>query len=447
MDVSNNVIAVLRIELSALSVARNRHQADCLGAWRGKSRIRPHHVRHALSQRHGGAIGERPRTRHSVGEPSQLVGGSPWRCWQSLLVSTPAAAQSGSEAVVCVGSENRIHQGNPIRRFYTEDMEVMYRIGVDIGERNQIERTLGSELGPYPEVWCAWSDPGDDHVVIVGYTGVIRQDLTVDPEDPRFQAFSVGFGTDFDAAEMQATTINQRFSSQSDGSGYEVLLREMWGVAQGVVEAVGVPEPNGPDGPICTGRASPEGCWMEISNHPLCYLWNEAPQDNVTVTWNGDCSDGFAQGRGEETWYQNGALSQTNVGSYRAGQSDGFWVIRTSDGSQSEGPYVNGERDGTWTIYWAEGDVGREVGPYVNGERHGTWTGYDQSGNRLGTIRYENGQRVGGSESALEAVAAATLTPPQLSSPATRSPPRRAVVTPRHQRSAEEPAWREAAWE
>ena len=48
----------------------------------------------------------------------------------------------------------------------------------------------------------------------------------MDPEHPRFQAFSVGFGTDFDAAETQATTINQRFSSQSDGSGYEVLLRE-----------------------------------------------------------------------------------------------------------------------------------------------------------------------------------------------------------------------------
>ena len=75
---------------------------------------------------------------------------------------------------------------------------------------------------------------GDDHAVIISYTGVIRQDLTVDPEDPRFQAFSVGFGTDFDAAESQATTISQRFSSQNDGSGYEVLLRETWSVAEGV---------------------------------------------------------------------------------------------------------------------------------------------------------------------------------------------------------------------
>ena len=130
----------------------------------------------------------------------------------------PAAAQSGSEAVVCVGSETRTLQTNPIRRVYTEDMEIVYRIGVDIGQRDQMERTLGAELGSYPEVWCAWSDPGDDHAVIISYTGVIRQDLTVDPEDPRFQAFSVGFGTDFDAAESQATTINQRFSSRNDGS-------------------------------------------------------------------------------------------------------------------------------------------------------------------------------------------------------------------------------------
>ena len=104
----------------------------------------------------------------------------------------PTAAQSGSEAVVCVGSERRTLATNPIRRVYTEDMEIVYRIGADIGRRDQVERDLSSELGSYPEVWCAWSDPGDDHAVIVSYTGVIRQDLTVDPEDPRCQAFTWG---------------------------------------------------------------------------------------------------------------------------------------------------------------------------------------------------------------------------------------------------------------
>ena len=49
----------------------------------------------------------------------------------------PAAAQSGSEAVVCVGSETRTLQTNPMHRVYTEDMEIVYRTGVDIGRRNQ----------------------------------------------------------------------------------------------------------------------------------------------------------------------------------------------------------------------------------------------------------------------------------------------------------------------
>ena len=72
--------------------------------------------------------------------------------------SLPAAAQSGSEAVVCVGSERRTLATNPIRRVYTEDMELVYRIGADIGQRDRVERDLSSELGSYPEVWCAWSE-------------------------------------------------------------------------------------------------------------------------------------------------------------------------------------------------------------------------------------------------------------------------------------------------
>ena len=233
----------------------------------------------------------------------------------------PAAAQSGSEAVVCVGSETRTLQTNPIRRVYTEDMEIVYRIGVDIGQRDQMERNLGSELGSYPEVWCAWSDPGDDHAVIISYTGVIRQDLTVDPEDPRFQAFTVGFGEDFDEAETRATTINQRFSSQNDGSGYEVLLRETWSVAEGVVAADGEPEFDLPEGPICTGDFSPDSCWMELVDRPGCYLWNPFPQDNETVTWSGVCSNGLAQGNGRVTWFENDEVSEINETRLQDGRS------------------------------------------------------------------------------------------------------------------------------
>ena len=317
--------------------------------------------------------------------------------------SVPAAAQSGSEAVVCVGSERRTLATNPIRRVYTEDMEIVYRIGVDIGERDQVERDLSSELGSYPEVWCAWSDAGDDHAVIISYTGVIRQDLTVDPEDPRFQAFSVGFGTDFDEAESQATTINQRFSSQNDGSGFEVLLREMWGVAEGVVAGGAAQEPNLPEGRICTEVYSPDSCWMELADRPGCYLWNRSPLEHVTVTWNRGCLNGLAQGDGRITWFQNGELIQTWETRLEDGYPDGPSVVRyhTGDHGRGEGAFVSGERTGTWTYFWEDGrddNVAREVGPYVNGERHGTWTGYDASGNVVGTLRFENGTQVSRSD-------------------------------------------------
>lgn len=211
------------------------------------------------------------------------------RCWWIALamlalspVGAPVAAQSGSEAVVCVGSERRTLATNPIRRIYMEDM-----------------------------------------------------------------------------------------SSRNDGSGYEVLLRESWGVADEVATAAEEPEFTPPDGPICTGRASSEGCWMEISNHPGCCLWNPQPVDGATVVWSGECSEGFANGMGEERWrWSDGSVSATGI--FQDGRREGFHVI----------------------IWGRAGDdnVVREEGSYVNDERHGTWTGYDASGNVVGTLRYENGR-------------------------------------------------------
>lgn len=61
-------------------------------------------------------------------------------------------------------------------------------------------------------------------MTIVRYTGAIRRDLTLDPDDPRFQAFAVGFGRSAAAAEENATTVNARFATYYDGSGYDNWL-------------------------------------------------------------------------------------------------------------------------------------------------------------------------------------------------------------------------------
>ena len=80
----------------------------------------------------------------------------------------------------------------------------------------------------------------------------------------------------------------------------------------------------------------------------------------------GGCSDGFAHGRGETTWYRNHEVSETDVGLRLGGKREGVSVISSPDGSRREGRYVNSER-------------------------HGTWTFFDENGIELGMSRYENG--------------------------------------------------------
>ena len=110
---------------------------------------------------------------------------------------------------------------------------------------------------------------------------------------------------------------------------------------------------------------------MEIANHPGCYLWNPFPQDDETVTWSGGCSERYAQGSGETTWYQSDQVSEIDVGLRQEGRSEGFWVITDPDGIRSEGSFVDGLR-------------------------HGVWTYFDANGRELRTVTWRNGRRVGG---------------------------------------------------
>ena len=147
----------------------------------------------------------------------------------ALAVVPPAAAdaQEGFGAVVCVGSElESTANAGPVRRVLQKDVELVYRAAVAFSDRDRIEAGLVEEL-EQTEVRCVWSEPGNTHVVVVKYTGVIPLDLTIDPDDPRFDGFSVGYGTDWDGAEANAR-LDARFDTYYDGSGYEVIVREQW---------------------------------------------------------------------------------------------------------------------------------------------------------------------------------------------------------------------------
>lgn len=328
-----------------------------------------------------------PQTLGGAYVPALLVG------VLLLASSVPVAAQSASATVVCVGSERQtLQSSNLVRRVITEDVAVVYRLGVPTDDRQGMEQALIGELGDHAEASCMWSNPGDSHVVIVRYTGAIRRDLTLDPDDPRFRAFSVGYGTSPQAAEQNATRLNARFSTYADRSGYDVLVAESWAVSAGAVpgaaseadesgsERLGQPDSRVGGGastaapPLvgletCAGKPVGSECWMEVLNRPGCHLWNGGLAAGATVTWSGECSAGYAQGTGRVHW-RYFDREQTWEGAYVDGKRRGNWVIQEDDGDVAEGFYVDGQRQGTWTVWFANGNV-LDV-PYVNGEANGT---------------------------------------------------------------------------
>ena len=321
-----------------------------------------------------------------------------------------AEAQEGLGTVVCVGSElESMASAGPVRRVIRKDVELVYRAAVELAGRDEVEGGLREELGQHAEVRCTWSEPGSSHVVVVSYTGVIPLDLTIDPDDPRFQGFSVGYGTDWDGAEAGARA-DARFDTYYDGSGYEVIVREQWNVgavrgAGGVAReepraAAPVAEAAGGSGrrPGTVFRdcaACPEmvvvpaGSFMMGSPESSEEAYSdERPQHRVTIEspfavgvyevtfaeWDGCVRAGGCGGyRPEDQGWGRGSRPVINV-SWEDAQEYVRWLSRETGQryrllSEAEWEYV--ARAGTQTArYWGESESGQC--------RYGN--GYDRTG-------------------------------------------------------------------
>lgn len=147
--------------------------------------------------------------------------------------------------------------------------------------------------------------------------------------------------------------------------------------------------------PSCTGMPQGSECWMELSNHPACYVWIDRMSDVEPASWSGECRNGLAQGAGTFAWKQDDD-SSGRTGFMVDGKRHGQWTLRRPNGDVFEGPYVDGERHGQWVFRQSNGLVvegpyvdgkqrgGQFVyrfpngdvheGPMVDGERHGQWT-------------------------------------------------------------------------
>ena len=168
------------------------------------------------------------------------------------------------------------------------------------------------------------------------------------------------------------------------------------------------------DAPECSPEPEGAACWMELTSHPGCYVWNPNPQATETATWTGECPTGFAQGPGTLIWTSRDGEQEVEgnrrygrnhgdvvvrdssglvqEGTDRFGKRNGRWVLRSADGAVYEGPYVDGEPNGQWVVKNADGAV--YEGPYVDGEPNGQWVVKNADGD-IGEGPYVNGEQNG----------------------------------------------------
>jgi hypothetical protein len=154
--------------------------------------------------------------------------------------------------------------------------------------------------------------------------------------------------------------------------------------------AAGGPAPPPPDTLAQPGRP---GWTVDARNG--CWVWNAAPQPGATVTWDGACPRGPAEGpgSGEWRWTADGrALVARFEGPRVNGRQHGQGIYISPNGDRYDGEYRDGVRHGRAVFTWANGD--QYEGDYRDGQRTGRGTLTRANGNRY-VGEFLDGQRHG----------------------------------------------------
>ena len=172
------------------------------------------------------------------------------------------------------------------------------------------------------------------------------------------------------------------------------------------VEAALPPEPESSPSPqpMCEAPKDSFECWLELTNQPGCYVWNDSYTPSEPVSWSGSCAEGLASGAGtiagtpvrfvDGPPYERGRSGwppYESRGTYEKGKKQGHWIEETGANAVHRGPYVDGERHGQWVERDSGGWVGE--GRYVNDKPHGRWVTRTTDG-RVYVEAFDRGERV-----------------------------------------------------
>ncbi len=120
--------------------------------------------------------------------------------------------------------------------------------------------------------------------------------------------------------------------------------------------------------------------WMEC-NKTGCKLLDPYYSDGATITWDGDCKDGKANGFGKAIKYQKGEYESTFEGNYVNGIREGNGKFKHITGSTLECPFINGQGIGHGTYTYDDGN--KYEGDILNYRAHGTGIFYYANGSKF----------------------------------------------------------------
>lgn len=113
----------------------------------------------------------------------------------------------------------------------------------------------------------------------------------------------------------------------------------------------------------------PAGARWTADSKTGCKVWNTHPKPRETVSWDGPCKGGIANGPGVAEWRQNGALLGRIEADYRNGRPEGRGLMSDKDGNRFEGEFVGGELNGRGIATMPNG--ARVTANYVAGKIQG----------------------------------------------------------------------------
>ena len=138
------------------------------------------------------------------------------------------------------------------------------------------------------------------------------------------------------------------------------------------------------------GKKKGDACWMGLTSHPGCYVWDVNYYTGYSVTWSASCIGRVARGEGTLVWTSD-SDNYSETGRLRRGKYHGHSVVRDRFGRVlSEGPYVDGAKRGPWVV--KRHTNMNERGKYTHGKREGPWL--EMHNESCTTKSYRKGEEV-----------------------------------------------------